>query len=51
MTKAELLALLTALRYAPDPGAAHDDADKALLDYIHDVEITAAYNAVPKGEA
>ena len=51
MTKAELVALLTALRYAPDPSAAHDDADRALLAYIHDAEITAAYNAVSKGEA
>jgi hypothetical protein len=35
----------------PQTEAAHDDADQALMDSIYDAAITAAYNAVPKGEA
>lgn len=44
-----LLKVLRALARPPvDEEVAHADADKALLDYIDDPEITKAYEAIPK---
>lgn len=48
MTKAELLAKLKAIREQSDREAAHADADDALLDYINDAEVRAAYDAIEK---
>lgn len=53
MTRAELVArlrdidsLLETDRY--DLEGWHKDADKALLEYINDPEVTAVYDAIPK---
>ena len=48
MTKLELLEILKRCEEQPDTETAHADADEALLDYINDVEIRAAYEAVSK---
>ena len=34
-----------------DRERAHEQADQALLDYIHDAEIAAAYDAIEKWDA
>jgi hypothetical protein len=48
MTKEELVALLKAKAKSFDTEGAHSDADDALIAFINDAEITAAYEAVPK---
>ena len=48
MTKAELLALLASCNTFNDPERAHGEADDALIAFINDPEITAAYEAVNK---
>jgi hypothetical protein len=48
MTKIELLAFLERCQRSDDPEAAHSDADAALLAYINDPEITAAYEAIKR---
>jgi len=48
MTKGELLEILVNLqRSGGDGEQGHIDADYALLDYINDLEIRAAYEAIP----
>lgn len=51
MTKARLLATLQEIRvdFAHDGEAAHSNADDALLSYIGDEQITAAYRAASPG--
>ena len=46
--RADLLTCLAHLAKSPDPEVAHCDADDALLKYINDPEITAAYRSVTK---
>jgi hypothetical protein len=46
--KAQLLAQLKLCAETSDTESGHSDADDALLAFINDKEITAAYNAVPK---
>lgn len=50
MTRDELLNKLEeiAARHGDDPENDHWDADVALLEFIDDVEITAAYNGIHK---
>ncbi|WP_041357566.1 hypothetical protein [Nitrobacter hamburgensis] len=48
MNKEELLELLKKQAESDDTEAAHSNADGALLSFINDAEITAAYAAVPK---
>jgi hypothetical protein len=48
MTKTELLDVLTRCQRDRDPEGAHADADDALLSYINDPEITAAYEAITR---
>lgn len=48
MTRDELLRALRDLAANDDLGEAHIDADDALLIYINDPEITAAYVAISK---
>lgn len=48
MTKAELLRRLADLASSMDAEAAHAEADHLLLDYINDIEIATAYEAVPQ---
>ena len=43
-----LLALLLDLGGPTDPEGAHLDADRALLEYIGDPEISAAFEAIEK---
>ncbi|HEY8861032.1 MAG TPA: hypothetical protein VIN37_02920 [Candidatus Limnocylindria bacterium] len=47
MTKAELLQrLIVAKSFDQETG--HSEADGALVDFIDDAEVTAAYDAIPK---
>lgn len=48
MDREELLRRLKECRekYGNDPEAAHSRADEALLEYINDSEVTAAYEAI-----
>ena len=48
MTKEKLLALLAKLAQTTDTEVAHASADGALLQYINDPDITAAYEAIDK---
>ena len=49
MSKDELLAILNKLgKDDGDPEYDHYEADKALLDYINDPEVTRAFNDVHK---
>lgn len=49
MTRDELLRRLTELGQPPvDPERAHGEADDALLEFINDLEIAQAYNAIEK---
>lgn len=48
MTKEELLATLAECAEWGDTEIAHSTADAALMEYINDPEIAAAYEAVPK---
>ena len=48
LTKEALLELLRREAKSDDTEQAHAAADEALLDFINDPEIRAAYNAVPK---
>lgn len=48
MTKDELLEKLSALAEGHDSEHAHAEADKALIEFIDDDEITAAYQSVEK---
>ena len=47
MTKEELLTILRSAQTG-DTESAHVDADAALIEYINDPEVTAAYRAVKK---
>jgi len=47
-SRQRLLAILAGVAASMDTEAAHCEADEALLDYIDDPEIRAAYDAVPK---
>ncbi|AGT12960.1 hypothetical protein KAYACHO_56 [Mycobacterium phage KayaCho] len=49
MTKARLLRTLGELAKETDGEKAHSEADAALLDYLADPEITAAYHASNPG--
>lgn len=48
MTKATLLILLRGAQADTDPKIAHSAADDALLTYINDPDISAAYKAIPQ---
>lgn len=48
MTKEQLLKLLADFAMNSDCEAAHADADDALLAFINDDEISAAFNAIEK---
>ena len=48
MTRDELLARLRALASARDAETAHGDADDALIEFIGDPDVTAAFAAIPK---
>ena len=48
MTKDELLAKMHELQTNDDTEIAHSEADDALLEYINDIDITAAYACVDK---
>ncbi|MFA5385737.1 MAG: hypothetical protein WC364_13970 [Eubacteriales bacterium] len=48
MTKDELLKKLTECQSNGDPEVAHDEADKALLEYINDKKITEAYEKIER---
>jgi hypothetical protein len=48
VTKQELLDILKKCAEDLDPEVAHRDADGALLEYINDPEIEAAYRAITK---
>lgn len=50
MTKQELIAKLKQIahEHEGDPEVAHIEADNALLKYINDIEIGAAYDAIGK---
>ena len=49
MTKAELLELLRSMAGdSPDPEESHMQADDALIEFINDPEIAAAYNEITK---
>lgn len=47
-SKEKLIELLKKLQEEEDTEVAHGAADQALLDYINDPEITAAYDAIDK---
>lgn len=49
MTKARLLYTLGRIAQGTDGEKQHADADAALLDYIGDADITAAYHASNPG--
>lgn len=49
MTKARLLRELAEIAKDPDGEASHSRADDALLNYIGDTEISAAYQAAHPG--
>lgn len=48
MTKEQLLARLKECELNGDTEASHVDADMALLEFIGDPEVTAAFNAIDK---
>lgn len=48
MTKDELIARLRELAESGDTERAHGEADDALLAYINDPDIAAAYDAIEK---
>ena len=48
MTKEELRSRLLALRDETDWDRAHNEADKALIEFIDDPEIAKAYWSVPR---
>ena len=48
MNRDELLRVLRGLAASEDPEEAHGDADEALLAYINDPKITAAFVAIKK---
>ena len=51
MNKEELLARLKDIEFGEDNGdeeAQHIKADKALLEYINDTDITEAFESIPK---
>lgn len=48
MTRDELLAALRSLAFIDDFEMAHVQADDALLDFIGDAEVTAAFGAIKK---
>jgi hypothetical protein len=48
LDRAALLHLLRDLQSTREPESAHAVADRALLAYINDPDITEAYGAVPK---
>ena len=48
MTKEELITILRSNAQTEDTASAHVVVDNALIDYINDPEITAAYQAVKK---
>ncbi len=48
ISKKELLKTLEELRKHDDPEDDHPKADQALLDYIGDLEISEAFNAITR---
>ena len=48
MEKEELLKKLKKLYKVTDPAKDHIEADKLLLEFINDKEVTEAYNAIYK---
>ena len=48
MTRGKLLLILRAAKADTDTEGAHERADKALVAYINDDEITTAWESVPK---
>lgn len=48
MTKKELIAALDEIRREGDPENGHIEADNALLAFIDDIEVTAAFKAISK---
>ena len=48
MTKKELITQLDEIRAEGDPEGGHIEADNALLAYIDDIEVTAAFKAIGK---
>ncbi len=48
MSREELLKILKDCQGSGDKESAHSEADDALLDYINDPEIKAAFDAIDK---
>ena len=48
MTKDKLIKELTKLKYEEDIEVAHIEADSLLLQYIHDKDITVAFEEIKK---
>ena len=48
INKQELIDKLHNLKESGDHEGAHGDADEALLDYIHDDEVTEAFDDIEK---
>ena len=48
MTKEELIIALKELQTYGDPESAHSQADRLLLAYINDTEVTEAFNGIDK---